>query len=457
MLFEELPLAEVQQGQLSVVLVVSVAGSPEERFKWDSLHPLFEQDMTTAGAKMRKPGGGGFSISTFPLILLFVYIGYKMGVVSYAVLILAVCMTISMTIMSIALYEPEKNEDGTVRKGVFELLINAMSGKAKYDDDSMSDLVNSFQTDAKDVNDSYLLLNTLKKKLRKSQPSLQEAASMGLVKTAVNFVKDACTDDKRIIPALDVVNTVLSNANACSIVRGNEAEAKEVVESLVMGIKRHMRPIDEIDLSGGKVSETEAKTDALLSGDPHATSASEVDDDEDVDFDFSDKVTKKPLNKYFYAYGSKMLMSLGLLAADDTKLQTIIGDKGAIKVVVNCMLSGVDDANVIKWSSWAVINFVYEHPPNKREFFQKDGLDHVIAGAKRHATAPDVFSQCVALLLAMIAYDQHTKMNQSAARQRCLASGVFEVLQEGKKHAPDHQELHNMIDQVLKLLISDWS
>jgi hypothetical protein len=49
------------------------------------------------------------------------------------------------------------------------------------------------------------------------------------------------------------------------------------------------------------------------------------------------------------------------------------------------------------------------------------------------------------------------KMNQSTARQSCLANGIFDVLTEGKKAATENTELHNMIDQVLKLLISDWS
>ena len=181
----------------------------------------------------------------------------------------------------------------------------------------------TFQTDAQDVNDSYLLLTTLKKKLRKSQVALLEAASMGLVKTSANFVKGACTDDKRIIPALDVINTILSNPNACSIVRGLEAECKEVADSLVEAITTHMRPENELELSGGKKSEVETKTDELLNG-----SGGNGDDDEDVDFDFSDKVIKKPLNKFFYSYGFKIMMALGLLSADETKVQTMIGDRG---------------------------------------------------------------------------------------------------------------------------------
>lgn len=407
--------------------------------------------MTTTNADSKaRPTGSGLVV--YPLLCGLVFIGHYLGVVSYAVLILAYCMTISGMIMSLAMYEPEKNADGTKKAGVIERLFGALSGEGKYDNDSMTDLVTSFQTDAQDVNDSYLLLTTLKKKLRKSQVALLEAASMGLVKTSANFVKGACTDDKRIIPALDVINTILSNPNACSIVRGLEAECKEVADSLVEAITTHMRPENELELSGGKKSEVETKTDELLNG-----SGGNGDDDEDVDFDFSDKVTKKPLNKFFYSYGFKIMMALGLLSADETKVQTMIGDRGAINALVNCLVSGGEDPQVVKWASWSMINFVYEHPPNKREFFLKGGLDHLIAGARHHTSTTEVFQQCVALLLTMIAYDQHTKMNQSAARQSCLASGIFEVLQEGKKQAPDNQELHNMVDQVLKLLISDWS
>lgn len=405
--------------------------------------------------KMRLNKGGGLVV--YPLMCCMVYVGHYLGLVSYAVLILAYCMTISGMIMTLAMYEPEKNQDGTKKAGVFERLIGALSGEGKYDNESMTDLVTSFQMDAQDVNDSYLLLTTLKKKLRKSQIALLEAASMGLVKTSANFVKGACSDDKRIIPSLDVINTILSNPNACAIVRGSEAELKEIADSLVEAITTHMRPESELELSSGKKSEIEAKTDELLNGNGDDINNNIDDEEEDLDFDFSDKVTKKPLSKYFCSYGFKIMMALGLLAADEAKVQTVIGDKGAIKALVDCLVRGSEDPQVVKWACWATINLVYEHPPNKREFFLKGGLDHLITGARRHTATTEVFQQSVALLLAMIAYDQHTKMNQSAARQSCLANGIFEVLQEGKKHAPDNQELHNMIDQVLKLLISDWS
>jgi hypothetical protein len=374
-----------------------------------------------------------------------------MGVVSYAVLILAYCMTISGMLMTIALSPPTLNKDGTKKQSVFDRLVNAMSGAGKYDNHSMSTLINDFEVDAKDVNDSFLLLSALKKKLRATPTSVFEAASLGTVKACAKFVNEACSDDKRILPALDVVNTILSNPKAALMVRADEGDAKEIVAFLTDAIANHMRPESELKLSGGPKSEIEAKTDKLLSG------QADEEDDEDVEFDFSDKVTKRPINEYFYKYGFKIMMALGLLAADSQKVQTMIGDKGAVGLLVSCLFNGAQNVQVVKWVSWAMINLTYEHPPNKREFFIKGGLNHLITGARHHASETDCFQQCVALMLTMLAHDEHTKMNQSAARQSCLANGVFEVLQEGKKGAPDNTELHNMIEQVLKLLISDWS
>ena len=120
---------------------------------------------TETGGNRSNSGGMLF----YPVMCFIIWIGYLLGVVSYAVLILAGCMTASLMIMNLALYEPARNE-GTAKAGLFERLANAMSGKAKYENDSMSDLISSFQTDAKDVNDSYLLLTLVRGNGRNVRP-----------------------------------------------------------------------------------------------------------------------------------------------------------------------------------------------------------------------------------------------------------------------------------------------
>jgi|MDTB01.2.fsa_nt_gb hypothetical protein len=397
--------------------------------------------------KEKRQGG----LLTYPILLAVMIAGYKAGVVSYAVVILATCMCLSGMLMHMATAEVELNPDGSRKATFFDRLATAWAGGSKYDSESMNDLIAQFQTDAKDVNESCLLLGSLRRKLKQNEMALLEAANLGLIMTCANFVKNACTDDKRLAPALDIINMILSNTKARAMFQVDEVAVKELVDTLVMSITTHMRPEGEIELSGGNgiTIATEHKDDSA----PVMTG----DQDEDVEFDFSDKATAKEINKYFFKYGFKMLMCLGLLTAENSKLQTLVGDRGAINVVVSCLVNGSGNPQLVKWSAWTMINMVMEHPPNKREFFTKGGLNHLTTAAAKHTNVMDTFQQCVALMLMIVAHDKNTKMNQSSARQVCLGNGIFEICQRGKKNFPEARELHNMIDQLLKILISDWS
>ena len=401
-------------------------------------------------AEKKKQGG----LYIYPMGLAVIVGGYKAGYVSYAVVILSVCMCLSGIIMHIATAEPDKNPDGSRKASFFDRLLTAASGGNKFENENLNNLVTIFQTDAKDVNESYLLLGTLKKKLRANEMAVLEAANLGLVRTSANFVKNACTDDKRIPPSLDIINTILTNPKACALLQVDENSVKELVDSLVMSITTHMRPEIEIELVGGATAQVEAAADGSIDANQPTMTG---DDDEDVDFDFSDKVTTKQINRYFYKYGHKLFMALGLLVTDNIKLQTLLGDRGAINVLVACLMNGASSPQIVKWIAWSMINIVYEHPPNKRDFFVKGGLNHLVAALAKQVDVQDAFQQCIALLLTMVAHDKHTKMNQSLARQTCLGAGIFEYCQKGKKNFPENGELHNMIDQLLKMLISDWS
>ena len=403
--------------------------------------------------KEKKQGG----LLTYPILLAVVIGGHKVGVVSYAVVILATCMCLSGMLMHMATADAEVNPDGSRKATFFDRMATAWAGANKYDDESMNDLINKFQTDAKDVNESYLLLGSLKKKLKSNEMAILEAANLGLVMTSMDFVKNACTDDKRIAPTLDIINMILSNSKARAMLQVDEGAVKELVDSLVMSITTHMRPEKEIELSGGSSGGNSMQVAAVINSNNSNIPVMTGDDDEDVDFDFSDKITIKEINRYFYKYGFKMLMCLGLLVADNAKLQTLVGDRGGISAVVSCLVHGSNNPQLVKWCAWSMINMVMEHPPNKREFFTKGGLNHVITAVAKHATVLEAFQQCIALLLMIVANDKHTKMNQSLARQACLGNGIFEICQKGKKNFPDNGELHNMIDQLLKILISDWS
>ena len=340
--------------------------------------------------------------------------------------------------------------DGSKKATFFDRLATAWAGGNKYDSESMNDLIAQFHMDAKNVNESCLLLGSLRKKLKLNDMALLEAANLGLIMTCANFVKNACTDDKRLAITLDIINMILSNAKARAMFLVDETAAKELVDAMVMSITTHMRPEKEVELSGDASMQVSTQND-------ENTQIMTGDDDEDVDFDFSDKVTIKEINKYFPRYGFKMFICLGLLVADNSKLQTLAGDRGAIGVIVSCLVNGSKNPQLVKWSAWAMINMVMEHPPNKREFFIKGGLNHITTASAKHTDTMDVFQQCVALILMIVAHDKHTKMNLSSARQVCLGNGIFEICQKGKKNFPEAEGLHNMIDQLMKLLISDWS
>ena len=179
----------------------------------------------------------------------------------------------------------------------------------------------------------------------------------------------------------------------------------------------------------------------------------------EVDYDFSDQSDKKlPLpNQYFLKFGHKFFMALGMLADEFPQGQTIIGDKGGIGYATICLKASRNTPNLGKWCCWCLLNIVYDHPPNKREFFIKGGLGYTIDCMNKNINKNDLFKQGIALILTIISIDNKTKMSLAKARESCLANGIFDMLQLGKKAHGNDPTIEGIIKKIFDLLMADWS
>lgn len=198
---------------------------------------------------------------------------------------------------------------------------------------------------------------------------------------------------------------------------------------------------------------------------------------------------KKLPNEQFPGYGSKFIMAVVSLSMDNLAGQTIMGDRGAIPIVIDVLRTYGFSPDVTKWCCAALFvsftfaflfsttymppttlppnctntpprllqNITFEHPPNKREVYVKGGLVLAIDALKRHPKSPDVYQQCLALIVSILQIDPHTKMNQSKTRHTALAANIVEALQDGKREFKAHKTIIAMMDQIDQILIMDWS
>lgn len=419
--------------------------------------PQHEGDKDVAEMKRaleaKSPAKG---LMVFPILFISAWLGFNAGYVNKALFILAGCMSITGLFLHMAT-QKYPNPRGESSTSLLERIFSSVVGVPTSNDESMTDLVTKFRLDANNIKKSQVLLLNLRKKLGKKVKAGEnadlhaiEAVKLGLIKYALVFTQDRISTDVRIPIALDIVNTILSKKSAQKMLcHLNDGSAlKESVDTILQAIQEHTKSDEELQkLVSLEEDQNSTKLDKGNKAD---------DIEEPVDFDFSDKEKHIP-NKHFLKFGSKLIMSLGMLAADEVIAQTRIGDQGGVGAIVKCLTNCMTSAQIIKWCCWTSINLVYEHPPNKREFFQKGGVGLVIDGLKSHPTDLELHQQGLALIITIIANDPNTKMNQSKARESCLANGIAIMLQQCRKQFAQQADINSLVKQINECLMSDWS
>jgi hypothetical protein len=370
-------------------------------------------------------------------------------------MILAVCMSVTGFLAYIAIAEvPTK--PGQPRQSILQrflavtlggggevvLLDRGSSAQTQmYSSDPLSDLVEKFRWEMTDARDSLLMLSQMLRRIRKTDPRAEQVAkdahSLGLMKCVLVFSQNVPVDDPRIPICADIVNEMLAKKTVRKTVCSDESQLRDMVDCLLVVLKDAVSPPrvqnqDEGDNDGDAVDEEGKK---LLMPAP-----------------------KKIPNECFNSYGYKLIMAVGMLGMDNREAQSTLGDRGAFGIVLGAMQTyGPLSEDVVKWGCWSLIHLTFDHPPNKRECHQRGGLTLVIDALKQHSKSAAVFEQALGIIISILIPDSQTKMNQSQARQAALAHNIFDVLQKSQKEFKENEHIQAMINQILQILITDWS
>jgi len=356
-------------------------------------------------------------------------------------MILVGCMGVTGLLAYVAVVEAPRRE-GEPRQSILQRFLQGPPASREEDSlstESVKELVDRFRLEMTEVRDSIQLLTEIYRRIRGSSADAQAAAKsafdLGLFESSLLFLQTLEPDDKRIPLAADVVNELLS---------------KEAIRSAIVSEEEHLKTI----LDGLLVAVQDLATPPSVDG-KKKQAAEKLDEDDESSLLPPEKKIPNPV---FPIYGYKLLMAIGLLCGDNRDAQTMAGDRGALKLIVGSFQTyGAISADVAKWCCWTSIHLTYDHPPNKREFYQRGGLVQLVDALKIHAKSTAVYEQALGLMINILVHDGQTKMNQSQARQAVLAANVFEVLQRAQKEFKSNEAIQAMINQVLQILIQDWS
>lgn len=312
--------------------------------------------------------------------------------------------------------------------------------------DSVTELVHKFRLEFLEAQDSLRMLTQLYRRIRGTEKgaakAAKEAYDLGLLNYALVFIQKLTVDDKRIIVSADIVNEMLSKKDIRSDICASDHHLKEVMDSLILTLKDLITPPRSATSADDKIETGNDASNAL--SDEH-------------EYPLLPRPKTIP-NKQFPDYGYKLIMAVGLLCMDSQVAQTMLGDRGAIETLVSALqIYGRLSAEVLTWCCWTMINITYDHPPNKRDFYQRGGLVLVIDGLKHHAKSPQVYEQGLGMIINILIPDGHTKMNQAQARQSALACNIFEVLESSQKEFKGNESLQAMSNQIMQILVSDFA
>lgn len=377
------------------------------------------------------------------------------------------------------------------------------SQRSKESEASLPELVAKFHLDVTEMRESLKLLSALKKRVSGSAPkhaqAAREAFDLGLLKYVLAFVQSLEAADSRIPLCCDIINALLSQVPIRSKIHSDEFLLKDTTDSLLQAVKamssastEKVKPvstlhdIDEDDDDMNKAIEE----DFLLPGETQAYQRLE---------DFSPPLTFLVIFKSPQDTTKPTIFRLRLQIDHGRRLAQY-GQLGRPdhhggprchsncrrcpanlrlffrrgQMVLRCLVCElVSDSRFLPPSyipfslphpyipaahnDTLMQNITFEHPPNKRDFYEKGGLVLAIDALKRHPKNPEVYQQCLALVVSILQIDPHTKMNQSKSRHTALAANIVEALQNGKREFKTHKTIVAMMDQIDQILIMDWS
>lgn len=302
------------------------------------------------------------------------------------------------------------------------------------DSDTMSIVMGKLKI-AKESEVACKTLIGLRKRVHAKVDSAIEALNVGFIEVAFSGIKNIPSSDKRVACTFDVLNELFNHASVRDQIASNDNQLRYIIQELTTFVIETISALKK-----------EAEIDAT------AQFAAGQDRREKDTF-----ITKYLKDTEFGKIGYKCLMTIGILAMHSEKVQTRIVDRSAFVAIIECMRSFNTSPNMVKWGCWATTNLVLNNPPNKRDFVQKSGLEAMIDALKLHPMDADLLQQGFISSFAVFAPDEKSKMNLPNVRQSALACGIVDVVQLAKRTYPKNETLTKCGNDILEVLISDFS
>lgn len=170
-------------------------------------------------------------------------------------------------------------------------------------------LIDQFKDSMQDYSQSLKILQSLRKKIHNNPEFCSSSVRFGLIPNCIQCISSSTPDDPRVPAAADVINEIL-NCPSAKVLVCSDAEA---VRSLV---DQYLHCCDEF-----------------------------------LKISFLKENPTQQSSKYLY----KLVMTLGLFAADQEAVQTRLGDRGAIPLVLQYLGRKGVTASMATWCMWTLI------------------------------------------------------------------------------------------------------
>jgi hypothetical protein len=100
---------------------------------------------------------------------------------------------------------------------------------------------------------------------------------------------------------------------------------------------------------------------------------------------------------------------------------------------------------------------MYQHPPNKREFYMKGIIPLALQALKAFPTSKTIHQQGLSALFCVLAKDPQNKFNVASARTQALANGIVDVLQHARASFKTSVDITVTVRALEEVIIQDWS
>ena len=318
-----------------------------------------------------------------------------------------------------------------------------------FDNVSLDDIIDKIRLKLTEANETVQILNFLRKRIHKNKKVAVDLAAKNdrIVYFILKVMEELNGEDERVLAGIDVINELLHVQDAKDIILSTTSKSMDTIK------------YDIIDPLVAKIKELVAQNRVRFTRDEYDADLDDIS--LKLNLETRDEAASSlsgSKKQCFTAYGYKFVMALGLLAMDHPGLQTIIGDRGGIEVTVRFMDEYYQSfPTLAKWSCWSLIHITLQHPPNKRELANRNGIETIINALKHNPEKSDLHSQAYMLLVNVLSNDNKTKMSLAKARQLALTNGLVDVIQSAQRTFVKVDDIQSSTKFILDLLIADWS